>query len=183
MNLLYFSLSKWMNLNRVNLKISNSKVLIFTMLTGKFMQTHTLAHMLYQTKMWKSAYFSYFCQLKMGMIWNLITFLPKTKKKKKEIWNIIMLIIFWDFLMIKRIFLTLQVKRSVITNNKHNINNTSYLTSCQRKWYLGSCEIRTYQENIKTSWNYCLGLSPPPEMKILSVLAKISRKMKIELLP
>ena len=29
-------------------------------------------------------------------------------------------------------------------------------------------------KNIQTSWNYCLVLIPPPKMKIVAVLAKIS---------
>ena len=33
--------------------------------------------------------------------------------------------------------------------------------------------MREYQENLEHSWNYCLVLSPPPKMAILSVLAKI----------
>ena len=41
--------------------------------------------------------------------------------------------------------------------------------------------MREYQENLEHSWNYCLVLSPPPKMAILSVLAKISRKIEIEL--
>ena len=33
---------------------------------------------------------------------------------------------------------------------------------------------KKYQENLKTLLNYCLVLDPPPELKILSVLVKIS---------
>ena len=41
--------------------------------------------------------------------------------------------------------------------------------------------MRKYQENLKTSQNYCLVLTPPPEMKILSALPKIVWKAEIEL--
>ena len=33
-----------------------------------------------------------------------------------------------------------------------------------------------YQENLKTSWNYCLALSTPPKMKI-SPAREISQKI------
>ena len=46
---------------------------------------------------------------------------------------------------------------------------------------MGSSEIRKHKKNTKTSWNYCLVLSPPPKMKILSVVAKIFWKTEIEL--
>ena len=45
---------------------------------------------------------------------------------------------------------------------------------------LGSYEFRKYQDNLKTSKNYCLVFGPPPEMKILLVLAKNSWKTAIE---
>ena len=35
------------------------------------------------------------------------------------------------------------------------------------------------QENLETLQNYCLALSPPPEMKILSVLIKSPEKPKL----
>ena len=40
---------------------------------------------------------------------------------------------------------------------------------------------RKYQEKLKTSQNYCVVLSPHPEMKILSPLVKFSWKTEIEL--
>ena len=36
-------------------------------------------------------------------------------------------------------------------------------------------------DNNKTAWNYDLVLSRPPKIKILAILAKISRKTEIEL--
>ena len=39
---------------------------------------------------------------------------------------------------------------------------------------LKTLEIKKYQEILKTLHNYCLVLSPPHEMKILSLLVKIS---------
>ena len=62
--------------------------------------------------------------------------------------------IFWDFLMIEKIFLSPQVRRSVIISNK--LVYTKCLTSCRKTKDLGSSEIRKYQENQV--------LSPPPEM-------------------
>ena len=41
---------------------------------------------------------------------------------------------------------------------------------------LGHLEI---SEKLKALWNYCLVLGPPPEMKIFSVLVKISWKTEI----
>ena len=38
-----------------------------------------------------------------------------------ELWAAIMFITFWDFLMVEQIFLSPQVKRSVIISNKHGI--------------------------------------------------------------
>lgn len=38
---------------------------------------------------------------------------------------------------------------------------------------LTTWEIRKYEENFKTSWNYYPVLSPPPGMKGFSVLVKI----------
>ena len=43
-----------------------------------------------------------------------------------------------------------------------------------------SNDLSTTQKNLKTSWYYCLVLSSSPEMKILSVPEKISRKIEIE---
>ena len=63
--------------------------------------------------------------------------------------------------MAEQIFFSPQVKRSVIVSNK------LVYASC-------IANIRKYQQNLKTSWNYCLALSRPSEMKILSELVKIS---------
>ena len=41
-------------------------------------------------------------------------------------------------------------------------------------WDVRYWEVSLYHRNFKTSWNYCLVLSPPPKIKILSVLAKNS---------
>ena len=40
---------------------------------------------------------------------------------QKKIFQKILVIIFWDFLMFYQIFFSPQVKRSVIINNKHDI--------------------------------------------------------------
>ena len=46
--------------------------------------------------------------------------------------------------------------------------------------YLEFQKIKKYKK-IKISWNYCRVLSPPQEIKILSALLKIPRKIEIEL--
>ena len=79
-----------------------------------------------------------------------------------------MFIIFWDFLMAEQFFFSPQVKRSLIISNK--LVYKSRLTSC---WM-----VTKYQENLKTSDKYLLFLSPLAEIKISSVLAKISWKKK-----
>ena len=53
-----------------------------------------------------------------------------TSSLKKKKLSTIMFIIFWDFLMLEKIFLSPQVKRRVIISNK--LVYTSYLTSCRR---------------------------------------------------
>ena len=65
-----------------------------------------------------------------------------------------------------------QVNRSVIINDK--LVYTNYLTSSETTYNLGCQEIRKYLENLKFSLIYFLVLSPPPEMKFLSVLVDIS---------
>ena len=40
-------------------------------------------------------------------------------------------------------------------------------------------EIKKYLGNLKTLYNYCLVLSPPPEMKILLVLIQSPEKQKL----
>ena len=62
-----------------------------------------------------------------------------------------MFIIFRDFLMVEQIFLSPQVKRSVIISNK--LAYTSFLTNCQ---------MTEYRKNLKTSQNYCQALNPLP---------------------
>ena len=44
-------------------------------------------------------------------------------------------------------------------------------------------KLGNVRKNLKTSQNYCLELSPPPEIKILSVIVKNSLKTQIELFP
>ena len=39
--------------------------------------------------------------------------------------------------------------------------------------------MRKYQENLKTSQNYCSAFTPPHEMKILSALPEIAEKQKL----
>ena len=73
--------------------------------------------------------------------------------------------------MVEQIFLLPQVKQSVIISKK--LVYMSCLTSCRTTEDPGAEEIRKYQENLKTSQNFCLVPSPPPEMK-MSVLAKNS---------
>ena len=53
-----------------------------------------------------------------------------TSSLKKKKLSTIMFIIFWDFLMLEKIFLSPQVKRRVIISNK--LAYASYLTSCRR---------------------------------------------------
>ena len=53
-----------------------------------------------------------------------------TSSLKKKKLSTIMFIIFWDFLMLEKFFLSPQVKRRVIISNK--LVYTSYLTSCRR---------------------------------------------------
>ena len=74
--------------------------------------------------------------------------------------------------MVEQISLSQQVKQNLIFNNK--LVYTSCLTSCRTTLDLGPLENRKNQEKLKTSKNYCVALSPFHEMKILSVLIKIS---------
>ena len=46
------------------------------------------------------------------------------------------------------------------------------MTSSSKLIYELPSDLRTTQENLKTSWHFCLVLSPP-EMKILLILEKI----------
>ena len=108
---------------------------------------------------------------KTSQIFILLSFFPFSPCPRTSR-STIMFIIFWDFLMVEQIFPAPQEKWSMIISNK--LVYTSCLTSC---W----TEIRKYQQNLKTSQNYCLALSPPPKIKTLSVLARISRKTEIKL--
>ena len=66
--------------------------------------------------------------------------------------NIALLIIFWDFLIFDKIFLSAHVKRIVIISNKHGI-------------------LRVTEQRLA------------PKITILSILAKNSSKIEIELFP
>ena len=94
---------------------------------------------------------------------------------------LIMFIIFQDFLMVQQVLLSPQVKQSIIFSKK--LVYTSCLTYYQTTYDLRSQEIRKYQENLKTSYNYYLMLSLPSNLKNLSLLVKISSKAEIELFP
>ena len=72
-----------------------------------------------------------------------------------------MFIIFWEFLMVKQYFLSPQMKGSVIISNK-------------------LVKISGKSQNL-IELLPSVFFSPPPEMKILSLLIKISWKTKIEL--
>ena len=88
--------------------------------------------------------------------------------------QIIMFIIFWDFLIVEQIFLSPQVKQSVAISNK------LVYTKCRLVY---TSRLKTYDlkklGNIRK--NCCVVLTTPPKMKILSVPAKISWKIEIEL--
>ena len=88
-----------------------------------------------------------------------------------------MVIIFWEFLMFYQIFLPLKVKRSLIISNK------PVYTSCRMTSVLESWEIRKNQNNVKASWNHNLVPNLLPKKKILSIVAKDSLKIEIELFP
>ena len=79
----------------------------------------------------------------------------------------IMFIVFWDFLIAEQIFLSPQVKRSLIFKNKLVDKVAKRLK-----------EIRKYQENLKTSQNHCLVLSLTPKMKFWQYFFKISKLSK-----
>ena len=80
--------------------------------------------------------------------------------------------------MVEQISFSPQVKRSVVISNKlvyTSCPRTCRTTQDLRRPY----KIRKYQENVKTSQNYGLVLSLPPEMKILLALADIFCKQKL----
>ena len=100
---------------------------------------------------------------------------------QKKILQTTMVILFWEVLMFYQIFFSPQVKRSLIVSNK--LVYTSCLTSCHTTYDLESQEISKFQNNVKTLWNYNVVPSFPSKRKILSILAKGSLKIEIELRP
>ena len=62
-----------------------------------------------------------------------------------------MVIIFLEFLMFDQIFLSPQIKRSVIISNKHGIYELPH--ELPNNLRLRILEIMKYQENLKTSQN------------------------------
>ena len=81
-----------------------------------------------------------------------------------------MFIIFSDILIDEQIFFSPEVKTSVIISNKHGIYELPHGVAERLKTW----EIRKYQKNSKTSYNYSLVPSLSAKMKILSILAKNS---------
>ena len=72
-----------------------------------------------------------------------------------------MVIIFRDFLMFDQIFLSPQIKRSVIINNKHGIYELPHgLPNDLRRSILRNWEILGKSQN---SIDYSLVHSPPPQ--------------------
>ena len=67
----------------------------------------------------------------------------------------------------------MQKKKKIANKHDHNIMRIFDV--------LGFQEMRKVQNDVKTLWNYNLVLSLPPRNKILSVLAKNSLKIEIEL--
>ena len=66
---------------------------------------------------------------------------------QKKIFQLILVIIFWDFLMFYQIFLSPQVKRIVIISNKHGI----YELPDELPNDLRLKKTRKYQEDLKSS--------------------------------
>ena len=86
----------------------------------------------------------------------------------------IIFIIFWEFLMVVQFFLLPQVKRLLLEINWY------ILVAARVAERLKTLNLRKLATvNFRTWWNYCLVLSPTPEMINLSVLAKISWKQKL----
>ena len=81
--------------------------------------------------------------------------------------------------MFRQLFVSSQVKLSVIISNKQGIYHLPYqLPSDLTLRILGKLEI---PENLKTSYNYSLVLSVSSKIKVLSILTKISCQIEIEL--
>ena len=79
--------------------------------------------------------------------------------------------IFWEFLVV---VLLPQVKRLLLVINWY------ILVAARVAEWLKTLNLRKLATiNFRTWWNYCLALSPPPEIINLSVLAKISWKQKL----
>ena len=77
----------------------------------------------------------------------------------------IMVIIFWEILVFYQIFLSPQLKRSVIISNKHGIYKLPHkLPHDLRLRKLGKNKV--YQNNLKTSRNFNLVSSFPPKINI-----------------
>ena len=82
--------------------------------------------------------------------------------------------IFWDFLMGYQIFFSLQVKQSVIITNKLVYKNVRLYQECLRKLLTKISKLRRI---------ICLVVSPPTEMKVLSVLVKLFLKNRNWIFP
>ena len=80
-------------------------------------------------------------------------------------------------MMFYRIFLSPQVKRSVIISNKHDVYETPNGLS------LGSYEIRKYHENVIEVYFIEPSAKSSPKVKILSRLAKKSLNIETEPFP
>ena len=78
--------------------------------------------------------------------------------------------------MFYQIFLSPQAKRKRVISNKHGTYELSHELP-------NDLRLSKDQNNLKISWNYNLVVSLPPKNKTLSILAKDSLKMEIELLP
>ena len=77
-------------------------------------------------------------------------------------------------MMFYQIFLSPQLKRSVIISNKL-VHKLSQLPNDLR--------LRKVENNVNTSWKFNLVPSLLPQTKILLMLAKDSLKIEIELFP
>ena len=147
-------LSLYLGSDSINLKLellSSKGVLIFLLLDKLFCDYATEA----QIRYWKPYMFGIgHTPRKIKKIpvkvWFFSTkLLIKTKKKRKKVLQIIMFIIFWDFLMVEQILFSPQTKQSVIIGNK--LVYFSCLTSCRTTSDLGSQQIKRYKKNLKDS--------------------------------
>ena len=90
----------------------------------------------------------------------MVALIKNRGSKTNPILTTITFIIFWDFLIVKKVFYSPQVKRSVIISNKlvYKVCHLPHeLPNDLRFRILGK-----YKENVKISLNYCLVLSPSP---------------------